>query len=107
MHDGHFDWRINLAAISGSMDALGDFPAGLRERRYDQPVQVIAGARSNYVTDRDGRQFRPMFPLAKIDVIEQAGHWVHADQQAAFLDSMKRALLDGPDSPPRPAAATS
>ena len=107
MRDGHFEWRINLDVISNSMDTLGDFPAALRERSFDQPVRVIAGGRSNYVTDRDGSEFRPMFPRVKVDVIEQAGHWVHAEQQAAFLDCMRRALLDGPETTPRSDAAAS
>ena len=107
MHDGHFDWRINLAAISGSMEALGSFPPELRDRRFEQPVHVIAGARSDYVTDRSAASFRPMFPHSQVEVIEQAGHWVHADQPAAFLECMKRALSAGSESPPRPAAAAS
>jgi len=48
-----------------------------------------------------------MFPRVKVDVIEQAGHWVHAEQQAAFLDCMRRALLDGPETTPRSDAAAS
>jgi len=110
LHDGHFDWRINLAGILGSMDALGSFPDTLLDRRYDGPVHVIAGARSDYVTDRNGADFRPMFPLADIAVIHGAGHWVHADQPAAFLDCMRRALRagsEGPPNQPRPAAAAS
>jgi hypothetical protein len=99
MRDGRFHWRINLDVISRSMDTLGDFPAVLRERRFDQPVRVIAGGRSNYVTHPDGSEFHPMFPRVKVDIIEQAGHWVHAEQQAAFLDSMKLALLEGPGNP--------
>ena len=107
MHDGHFDWRINLAAISASMEALSGFPEALRQRRFEEPVDVIAGGRSNYVTDPGGAEFRPMFPRARVEVIEGAGHWLHADRQAAFLDCMKRALRVGSDSPPGPAAAAS
>jgi esterase len=105
LHDGQFDWRINLAGISRSMDALSGFPAELRGRRFEQPVHVIAGGRSDYVTDRSGAPFRPMFPKAEVEVIEPAGHWVHADQPAAFLESMKRALSAGFESPPGPAVA--
>jgi pimeloyl-ACP methyl ester carboxylesterase len=105
MHDGQFDWRINLAAISGSMGALSGFPPELASRRFEGPVHVIAGGRSDYVTRRLGEDFRPMFPQAEVEVVEQAGHWVHADQQAAFLECMKRALRAG--SPPHPARAAS
>ena len=104
-HDGHFDWRINLSAISASMESLSSFPAPLLKLRYEGPVHVIAGGRSDYVRDRGGGEFRPMFPRAEVQFVEQAGHWVHADQQKAFLDCMRRALAPGPaDAPPQPAA---
>lgn len=99
MTDGHFDWRINLAAISAAMQTLSSFPAALQDRRFERPVHVIAGGRSDYVADRAGSAFRPMFPSAQVDVIEQAGHWVHADQQAAFIDCMRRVLSTGSPSP--------
>ena len=103
-HDGHFDWRINLAAISASLEALSSFPAPLLKLRYEGPVHVIAGRRSDYVSDRGGAEFRPMFPRVEVEFVEQAGHWVHADQQEAFLDCVRRALAAGADAPPPPAA---
>jgi len=104
-HDGHFDWRINLSGIYASMDSLSGFAASLRQRRYEGPVHVIVGELSNYVTDRGGGDFHRMFPRAEVEVVEQAGHWVHADQQAAFLACVRRALGSGSGSPTRPATA--
>ena len=90
----HFDWRLNLLGISASMAQLCSFPAALASERFDGPVRVIAGADSDYVTQRDGASFRPMFSNVEVDVIEGAGHWVHADQPAAFLASVRRALCE-------------
>jgi esterase len=86
----HFEWRINLAGIAASIHQLSDFPGELRGLRFEGPVNVIAGARSDYVEHRGGRDFQPMFPKARIDVIDSAGHWVHADEPQRFL-----ALLHG------------
>jgi esterase len=94
--NGRFDWRINLAGISGSMPQLCAFPVELLGARFERPVTVIAGANSTYVVRRDGADFQPMFPCIEVDVVPDAGHWVHADQPAAFLASVERALARPP-----------
>jgi pimeloyl-ACP methyl ester carboxylesterase len=103
--NARFDWRVNLASIGAESRRLSGFPAELRGLRFTKPVQVIAGQESDYVTDRDGAEFRPMFPEVQLEVIERAGHWVHADQRGPFLDVMTRALRVRPSSAPCGAAA--
>ena len=88
----HVDWRINLAGISAAIPLLSDFPDDLRRLRYGGPVQVIAGGRSDYVTQHDGADFRPMFQRLTLDVIETAGHWVHADAPQTFIALVQRWL---------------
>ncbi|MCB2000950.1 MAG: alpha/beta fold hydrolase [Rhodoferax sp.] len=88
----HFDWRINLAAISASMLDLTGFPAELQERVFDKPTAAIAGALSDYVPGGDTQSFRPMFPRIEIEVIDGAAHWVHADKPQAFFEAVQRAL---------------
>lgn len=90
----HFDWRLNLLGISAAMPQLCAFPGELLAGRFGGPVTVIAGADSDYVPDHDGSSFRPMFTDVEIDVIAGAGHWVHADQPAAFVGAVRRALRD-------------
>ena len=88
----HFDWRLNLMGISAAMPQLCSFPSALLGSRFAGPVSVIAGEDSNYVVQHDGASFRPMFSDVDVEVIAGAGHWVHADQPAAFLASLRRAL---------------
>ena len=88
----HFDWRLNLLGIGLAMPQLCAFPTSLLGSRFDRPVGVIAGMNSDYVAERDGASFQPMFARAEVEVIEDAGHWVHADQPEAFLASLERAL---------------
>lgn len=95
----HFDWRMNLVGISASMAQLCAFPSALLGSSYARPTTVIAGERSDYVAQRDGASFRPMFRQVEIDVIEGAGHWVHADRPAAFLARVRRALRHTSRSP--------
>jgi esterase len=88
----HFDWRLNLLGISAAMPQLCGFPSELLGARFAGPLKVIAGADSDYVAERDGASFRPMFSDIDIHLIENAGHWVHADQPTAFLASVRRSL---------------
>ena len=90
--NSHFDWRINLAGIAASIHQLSDFPSDLRGLQFKGPVHVIAGGRSDYVEHRDGRDYQPMFPKTKIDVIDSAGHWVHADEPQRFLALLHKVL---------------
>jgi len=91
-HNDHFDWRLNLLGISLAMPQLCAFPTSLLGMRFDGPVAVIAGKNSDYV-GRSGRAaFRPMFNRAEVEFIDDAGHWVHADQPAAFVVSVRRGL---------------
>lgn len=88
----HFDWRVNLIGISAAMPQLCDFPSELLGARFDRPLTVIAGQRSDYVAQHDGMAFLPMFPRVDVQVVADAGHWVHADQPAAFIERARLAL---------------
>jgi pimeloyl-ACP methyl ester carboxylesterase len=94
MQNHHFDWRLNLLGISASMPQLCSYPGELLGARFDGPVAVVAGEHSDYVARRDGAAFRPMFPRTSVEVVEGAGHWVHADRPDAFLACVRRALQE-------------
>jgi esterase len=88
----HFDWRLNLLGISAAMPQLCSFPSALLGSRFAGPVTVVAGKDSDYVMQHDGASFGPMFTDVSVEVIEGAGHWVHADQPAAFLARVRQVL---------------
>ena len=88
----HFDWRVNMLGIGAAMPQLCGFPAELRGARFAGPLTAIAGQRSDYVAQHDGSAFRPMFPRADVQVVADAGHWVHIDQPAAFIQQVRQAL---------------
>ncbi len=57
-----YDWRINLAALAEAMPGIRGFPDALLARRYDGPVTVIDGERSDYVSADDRAAFRGAVP---------------------------------------------
>jgi pimeloyl-ACP methyl ester carboxylesterase len=95
VQNDHFDWRLNLIGIGASMAQLCGFPSELLGARYSGRVAAIAGEHSDYVTETNGVEFLPMFPRIAVEVVKDAGHWVHADQTPAFLACVRRALQAG------------
>ena len=84
-----FSWRVNLPVIYQSMPALRGFPENLPYARFDGPTLVISGEESDYVRDDHHGIFGEMFSNLEMIVIKGAGHDVHADRPAAFLDAVR------------------
>jgi esterase len=96
--NGGARWRLNLAAIEEEMPRLVGFPAIAAGRTYDGPALFIAGGRSNYLQPAHEPAIRRLFPHAEIARIDNAGHWLHAEQPAAFLAIVEAFLDRSPDS---------
>jgi esterase len=85
LEDGRARWRLNLEAIEREMPRLVGFPAIPAGRTYDGPSLFVAGGRSDYLRPEHELIIRRLFPSAEIANIDNAGHWLHAEQPAAFL----------------------
>ncbi|MHC1776739.1 MAG: alpha/beta fold hydrolase [Lentimicrobium sp.] len=72
-----FDWRLNLPAISSNMDYI--FEGVETNGTYNGPTLFIKGGKSDYIIVDDFPMIYKKFPAAKIQTIEGASHWVHAD----------------------------
>jgi esterase len=87
--DGRARWRLNLEAIEREMPVLAGFPAVADNAVYRSPVLFVGGANSDYLPPEQEPAIRRLFPNARIERIENAGHWVHAEQPAAFLHTVE------------------
>jgi pimeloyl-ACP methyl ester carboxylesterase len=85
--EGRFKWKFNLEALYQHYDEINKELKS--DHPYDKPVLFIKGEHSNYIVDADMDMIHALFPLAKLESIPGAGHWVHADQP----DQLKRSLL--------------
>ena len=79
-------------AIGNTMDALIDFPARSTGGNYAGPSLFVVGANSNYVQPDHHATIRQLFPQASILLIPDAGHWLHAEKPAEFIDLVSRFL---------------
>jgi esterase len=81
-------WRLNLEAIERDFSEIVGFPDLPVGTAYRGPALFVAGARSNYLQPEHEPGIRRLFPEARIIRIEGAGHWVHAEQPQAFLQTV-------------------
>lgn len=88
---GGFDWRINLPVLSRDMAMVGQ--ATEPKHPIDVPTLFMRGEKSNYILDSDWDSIHAHFPNATLATVPDAGHWIQAEQPAAFLQAL-HAFLD-------------
>lgn len=78
-----FEWKINLPILKKNIEVIGK---GLEKKlNIEKDVLFIGGKNSNYITSEDHSIINEFFPHAKIEMVEDAGHWIHAEKPEAFL----------------------
>ncbi len=87
--DDTYRWRINLEVIRRSMPNLLDWNLS---GQSDIPCLFIHGGNSHYLSPAGREAARHHFPNAEFVTIPDAGHWLHAEQPAAFLKGIRNFL---------------
>jgi esterase len=82
LEDGAPRWRLNLETLAAEMPRIMSFPDACPA--WDGPALVLRGAASDYVRDDHIGALREILPQARIETIEDAGHWLHAEKPDAF-----------------------
>ncbi|MBZ4022712.1 alpha/beta hydrolase [Rhodobacter sp. TJ_12] len=93
LRDGPVRWKLNLAALKANLPAILGWPDLPAEAQpFAGPSLFLSGALSNYLQAEAHEKIRALFPHADFQVIEGAGHWLHAERPrqveaaiAAFL----------------------
>ena len=75
-------FRFNLVSLANHIDQFG------KEVLFHQPINIptlfIKGSTSNYILPTDFDIIKTHFTNVQIDIIEKAGHWVHAENPTDF-----------------------
>lgn len=77
-------WRMNLDTIHNHYSSI--LAKIQSDRTFDKPTLFISGAQSPYIKDDDKSEILKYFPDTQFKVIDNAGHWVHADQPQQLYD---------------------
>lgn len=92
--DEGWEWRANLDLLRRDLSRISDFPQGAGARVYEGPVLWIAGGDSRYVQPEHAAPMRAMFPRVRRTTVNGAGHWVHSERQAVFIEILRRFLVE-------------
>lgn len=88
IHD-NFSWKLNLPVLQNYLPTIY---AGLDELKIYAPSPVrtlfIKGNNSDYIRPEHEPEIRKYYPWSNVVGIDNAGHWVHADQPVKFLEAL-------------------
>ncbi len=88
-NDNTFSWKMNLPVL---WQHYADILAPVTGEPFDKPTLFVRGSDSDYITDADIPLIKTLFPQAEIVTLDDAGHWVHADQPVELLAVLQRFL---------------
>jgi pimeloyl-ACP methyl ester carboxylesterase len=83
-------WRVGLDEIAANLPGIEDWPA--LPGRYEGPVLFVSGERSSYIREEHHEAIQALFPAATFATVPRAGHWVHAENPAGFLEAIREFL---------------
>lgn len=81
-----FLWRCNLQGIKDNYPHIHAFPDFADDVVYNKSTLFIGGSLSNYITQVEYPSIFRFFPTARVEHIQDAGHWVHAEKPKEFLE---------------------
>lgn len=91
-----FEWKINVPVLRENLDHI---ISGVDFEEYTDripitqyPVLFIKGSLSGYIQQEDIKVIKMMYPDAKIETIENATHFLHAEKPEEFVEILSRFL---------------
>lgn len=88
--NGNFKFKFNLITLSEKFDEV--LKALKPSRLIDKEINLIYGAKSDYITDSKLNDALQYFSNIKLSVIENAGHWLHYEKQDDFINHCKKII---------------
>jgi pimeloyl-ACP methyl ester carboxylesterase len=90
---GNPHWRFGLPEIGGAMQSLLRWTDPPGEKPYENPALFLRGSDSDYILPDSYARIGALFPAAKIQTIEHAAHWIHAQQPQAVIAALQAFLF--------------
>ena len=82
---GQLAWRMNIPVLEKQMINI---LAKLSDTPVFVPTLFIRGSLSNYILIEDFEDLEDIFNDIRIETIENAGHWVHAEAPEKFIETV-------------------
>lgn len=78
--------RLNLDVLTENVESLGQGVPS--ERTFSKSTLFIKGGNSDYISEEDRDTIAKQFPSSRVEVIPDAGHWVHAEKRKVFYQTV-------------------
>lgn len=83
---GQLGLRINLEVLKANVSEVGEaLPVSAL---FNGETIFLRGDKSEYISTEDESIIKRQFPRASIGTIPNAGHWLHAENPAAFYEAV-------------------
>ena len=84
---GKLALRINLEALIENIDEIGEELSP--HLKFEGDTIFLKGDKSEYISSQDETTIKRQFPNCEIVTIENAGHWLHAENPSQFFEKVK------------------
>lgn len=81
---GKLGLRFNYAVLRNKMDEIGENIGATA--LYEGPTLFLRGDRSEYILPNDFPEIKRHFPNSDVETIDNAGHWLHAENPKQFFE---------------------
>lgn len=89
--EGRWQWRVGLENLTAGVAEIIAFPR-MQGQSFAGDTLFLFGERSGYVDDSGREAARRLFPRAAFVEVEDAGHWLYAEQPQQFIRHLERFL---------------
>ena len=81
-----FSWKMNLPVLSEKIKQIGQ-PL-VHRLSIETETLFLRGGASDYILDVDWEDILSIFPNSRLETIDNAGHWLHAERPQEFFDKV-------------------
>ncbi len=85
--DGKYHWKFNVETLDRDYENV--LEQTFSDKQFLGDVLFLKGSLSLYIQEKDFAEIKKLFPNSRIQTIENAGHWLHADKPQQFFDAVK------------------
>ncbi|MFT6053631.1 MAG: pimeloyl-ACP methyl ester carboxylesterase [Roseivirga sp.] len=88
----NYEWKVNLEVIAKEIEQIGK---GINQNAtYAKTACFVRGSKSDYIMDADINVIHSIFTNSKVETIQGAGHWLHAEKPEEFFQLVSKYLAD-------------
>jgi len=90
--DGQFQWRMNLPVIHRDYSQL--IRGNAVDKIFYGDTLFLKGGASDYIKESHRETILQRFPNARLKIVDNSGHWLHAEKPEIVAKLISKFLID-------------